>query len=160
MLVLSAESKTARALRSVGALIHDEQKRVLLQRRDRKTSIYFPGLWGVFGGSCEGDETPEQAVVREIWEELSVRVDAPPLFLKWNIQCSYLGEEPRERFFFNVAFDADMTTQIKLREGAEYRFFAVADLPAVTQIVPFDLAALCMFTHAELQGSQIRPQSA
>jgi 8-oxo-dGTP pyrophosphatase MutT (NUDIX family) len=146
------------ALRSVGALIHDAQGRVLLQRRDRKTSIYFPGLWGVFGGSCEGAETPEHAILREIREELSLEVARAELFLEWNIKSRDLGVEPRERFFFSVAFDAAMVAGIKLREGAEYRFFAVDDLPPVKSIVPFDLAALCMFCHARLLGSQITPQ--
>ncbi len=153
-----AESSSSKALRSVGALINDRRGRVLLQRRDAKTSIYFPGLWGVFGGSCEGEETPEQAILREIREELSVSVPAAEMFLKWDINCRYLGEEPRERFFFEVAFDDKMVSDIDLREGAEYRFFVVNELPAVKEIVPFDLAALCMFTHARLLGSQIRPQ--
>ena len=157
-MLVDAKAEERVALRSVGALITDQQGRVLLQRRDQKTSIYFPGLWGVFGGSCEGDETPESAIVREIWEELSVHVTSPELFITWNIRCRDLGEEPRERYFFNVEFDAEMTAGIKLHEGQEYRFFQVSELPPVSKIVPFDLAALTMFSHARLLGSQVRPQ--
>jgi 8-oxo-dGTP pyrophosphatase MutT (NUDIX family) len=146
------------ALRSVGGLILDQRGRVLLQKRDQKTSIYFPGLWGVFGGSCEGDEAPASAIIREVWEELAVRISTPPLFLEWDIQCPDLGGEPRKRYFFGIAFDDAMVESIQLREGAGYRFFVVNQLPAVHEIVPFDLAALVMFCHARLLGSQIRPQ--
>lgn len=37
-----------------------------------KRSAYtkaFPGHWGMPGGRADGDETPEQAVVREVKEE-------------------------------------------------------------------------------------------
>lgn len=131
---------------------------MLLQRRDQKTSIYFPGLWGVFGGSCEGDETPEAAILREIWEELAVRVASAELFIAWNIRCRDLGDEPRERYFYNVEFTPEMSAGIKLSEGQEYRFFDVRELPPLSQVVPFDLAALIMFSHARLLGSQVRPQ--
>ncbi len=146
------------ALRSVGGLIFDQKGRVLLQKRDQKTSIYFPGLWGVFGGSCEGEERAVQAIVREVREELSVDIPEPSLFLEWDIQCTDLGVEPRKRYFFGIAFNGAMVESIQLHEGAGYRFFVVNELPAVHEIVPFDLAALVMFCHARLLGSQIRPR--
>ena len=44
--------------------------KVLLQLRDPKPDIIFPGQWGFFSGSIEEDETQEQAAWRELWEEL------------------------------------------------------------------------------------------
>ena len=152
------DSSAGKIFRSVGALIIDVQGRMLLQRRDTKTSIYFPGLWGVFGGSCEGSETPEAAIVREIREELSIGVSAVKLFLRWTINCPELGEDQRDRYFFSVLFDPSMVEAIRLGEGQEFRFFAVNDLPRVSEIVPFDLAAVSMFSHARVLGSQIRPR--
>lgn len=44
--------------------------RVLMQLRDDKPDILFPNYWGFFGGSIERSESAEQAVIREIGEEL------------------------------------------------------------------------------------------
>ncbi len=46
-----------------GAIIFDEAGRVLLQQRGDT------GRWGIIGGAMEPDETPADAVVREVWEE-------------------------------------------------------------------------------------------
>jgi tryptophan synthase alpha chain len=44
--------------------------RVLLQQRDDKPGIPYPGAWTFFGGAVEPGETPAQAIVREVREEL------------------------------------------------------------------------------------------
>ena len=52
----------------VGCLVIGPDDRVFAQRRSpsRKT---FPGCWDLVGGHIEPGETPEQALVRELWEE-------------------------------------------------------------------------------------------
>lgn len=47
--------------------------RVLLCRR-RHDLDWYPDVWDLVGGHIEDGETSEQAVVRECWEELGVRV--------------------------------------------------------------------------------------
>lgn len=44
--------------------------KVLMQLRDMKEDINFPGCWGFFGGSIDEGETPEEAFVRELQEEI------------------------------------------------------------------------------------------
>ena len=44
--------------------------RWLLQLRDEIPGIVAPGCWGLFGGHLEPGETPEQAVRRELLEEI------------------------------------------------------------------------------------------
>ncbi len=41
----------------------------------RRTSEPGKGLWHVPGGFVDPDETPEEALARECWEELGVRVE-------------------------------------------------------------------------------------
>ena len=52
-----------------GAIIVDTQGRYLLQRRDNKPEIRFPGKVGLFGGHQEIGETSLECVVREVHEE-------------------------------------------------------------------------------------------
>ena len=55
-------------LPSVTGIVFDDQQRVLLVRqRD-------VGVWSTPGGSIEPNETPANAVVREVWEETGLHI--------------------------------------------------------------------------------------
>ncbi len=56
----------------VVALIHDDQGRLLLQQRG-------DGRWGLPAGEIDPGETPADALAREMWEEMGVRVTAERL---------------------------------------------------------------------------------
>lgn len=56
---------------SVAAVMFDEAGRVLLARHSTG------GVWSTPGGAIDPDETPQDAVVREVWEEL--RLDVEPI---------------------------------------------------------------------------------
>ncbi|MBX9804178.1 MAG: (deoxy)nucleoside triphosphate pyrophosphohydrolase [Alphaproteobacteria bacterium] len=54
----------------VGALMQDEAGRYLLAQRPANKKMPF--LWEVPGGKIDAGETPEQALVRELHEEIGV----------------------------------------------------------------------------------------
>ncbi|MDR1828787.1 MAG: (deoxy)nucleoside triphosphate pyrophosphohydrolase [Methylobacteriaceae bacterium] len=60
------------------AALIDPHDRVLLAQRPKGKSL--AGLWEFPGGKMEADESPEQALVRELKEELAISVDAGALF--------------------------------------------------------------------------------
>ena len=61
----------------VSAALIDEQNRFLLTQRPGSKPM--AGLWEFPGGKLEPFETPEEAIVRELYEELDVVVDQEDL---------------------------------------------------------------------------------
>ncbi|HYM34991.1 MAG TPA: NUDIX domain-containing protein, partial [Steroidobacteraceae bacterium] len=59
---------------AVSALMVTADSRYLLQHRDDRPDIFFPNYWGNFGGAVERGETKEEALRREIREELEFEV--------------------------------------------------------------------------------------
>ena len=61
----------------VAAALVDPDGRVLLAQRPEGKSM--AGLWEFPGGKVEGGERPEDALIRELREELAIAVTAPCL---------------------------------------------------------------------------------
>ena len=61
----------------VGAILWTDDGRVLLQQRDDRPDLRYPGYWTLFGGQVEEGESPDQAIERELIEELGL--DGQPL---------------------------------------------------------------------------------
>ena len=66
-----------RIIEVVAAIIHDEEGRIFATQRG-----YGPMKdgWEFPGGKMESGETPEEALKREIWEELETRIEVEQLF--------------------------------------------------------------------------------
>ena len=68
---------------SAVALI-DRDARVLIAQRPRGKSM--EGLWEFPGGKIELGETPEEALIRELYEELGIEKEKIDLFLKDKVE--------------------------------------------------------------------------
>ena len=56
----------------VGLIVVDDE-RYLLQLRSQKSGIFYPGHLGLFGGAVDDGESANQALVRELREELGIK---------------------------------------------------------------------------------------
>ncbi len=96
-----------------GALLVDPTGRVLLQHRDANAPT-SPNTWATPGGHIEPPETPEEAVRRELLEELDLRL-TEPLTLFRHIM---IYREPDGSFYYVEAGSAGNASAdaIPLRE--------------------------------------------
>ena len=123
-------------IRSAGAIIFVKNK-YLLQLRENKKNIYFPGFWGVFGGLLEKNEGFEKGLEREVKEETNLNVKASKMILSNNFR--FLDYKIRYRMYFECkVLDKN---KINLNEGRDFKFYSFKELRKL-QIVPLDLAAI------------------
>ncbi len=132
---------------AVAAIIMHEDGRVLLQLRDDKEEIFFPHHWGCFGGAIDGEESPEDALFRELREELSLVFTQANVRKFININFNVKADSPKmiDRYFFVVQLSSALTHDIKLEEGAAFQFFTRDEVMCLTNITPYDKFALWLY---------------
>ncbi|MBS3072513.1 NUDIX domain-containing protein [Candidatus Pacearchaeota archaeon] len=101
--------------------------KILLQLRDNSPKISNPNKWGIFGGGVERSETPEQAAIRELKEELGLRVDKLDLFL----QTEFNNEK-----IYLFRLKIKNVSNLRLNEGADMAFFSKEEILNLKNAVP------------------------
>ena len=104
--------------------LHKNFDSYLLQLRDFKSSILYPGHWGAFGGGVEEGESPEIAIYRELTEEIGYSPEAFDFFredykvrsgLKLNVHIFYSSMEVS-------------LAKLRLMEGADMGMFTKKEI--------------------------------
>ena len=111
------------------ALLFDRNNRLLIYLRDNKPEISFPNHWDLFGGQVEENETPEQALVRELKEELNLHITD---FAFYKTFESTNEQKPNTKFVFVVRtekaveeltlYEGQYLKGISLNERGSYKF--------------------------------------
>jgi 8-oxo-dGTP pyrophosphatase MutT (NUDIX family) len=97
--------------------------RVLMQLRDLKPDIVFPGRWGFFGGSIEDGEEPEETAKRELFEEIGYR---PKILRRLAVD-----RIPGLANLISYSFICPLTVSAKdlvLNEGIDFGFFTLREI--------------------------------
>lgn len=120
---MSSQSQPIRQMTVVAAVIRDGDGRILLTRRPEDK--HMGGLWEFPGGKVDNGESPEEALLRELEEELGleVEIELPLIF--------GVHEETGLRIlllFYRARIRAGEPTG---REGQALKWVSAADLPAV-----------------------------
>lgn len=104
------------------ALISD--RHVLTLLRDDVATIPFPDMWDFPGGGREGNETPQDCVLRELHEEFGLGLTAQDLIYS----ASRDGVLPRQPkiWFFGAVLDGLNPRQIKFgNEGQGWELMPI-----------------------------------
>ena len=96
----------------VAAVVRDAAGRVLLCRMPRNRGV-FPGQWGLPGGGVEPGETLDEALARELREEVGLEIgEARPLFFKERVAEKLFPDGSRRRL--HMVF---LVSECRAREG-------------------------------------------
>jgi 8-oxo-dGTP diphosphatase len=116
-------------MKEIAAIILENDKgEFLLALRDNKPGIPFPNHWDLIGGHVEDGETPEEALLREVKEELNIELKDYAFYKKYeclsgdayeNIKYIYTGK-------INLPIE-----EITLLEGERAQFFSREEIPDV-----------------------------
>jgi 8-oxo-dGTP diphosphatase len=109
-------------------ILENERSEILLYLRDNKEGIPFPNHWDLIGGHVEVGETPEEALVREVKEELNIDLKEFSFYKKYicltgdaypNIKYIYIGK---------IVIPIE---EITLLEGERPQYFSRMEIPNV-----------------------------
>jgi 8-oxo-dGTP pyrophosphatase MutT (NUDIX family) len=125
---------------AAAAVICLDDGRYLLQLRDQKAGLFYPGHWGLFGGAIESHETPETALRRELAEELGLTECDPKPLTNFMFEMSAFGKI--SRYFFEIRLRHANLAQFVLGEGSGMEAFHVAEILTGPRVVPYDSFAI------------------
>ena len=101
------------------AILVDDQ--LLLHLRDNKPSLFNANMWDFPGGGRESDESPQECAVREIEEELRIKLDTSAFI--WE-KVYPAQKDPSQNAYFMVAtMSKDSIADIDLQEGQRWKLF-------------------------------------
>ncbi|RYH06399.1 NUDIX hydrolase [Tropicimonas sp. IMCC6043] len=108
---------------------------VLTILRDERPGIAFPGLWDLPGGGREGDESPLDCLLRELWEELGLVLD--PWSLRWRRRYGGVLPGQGATWFFAARLDTFDPGEVRFGdEGQEWRLMPATEFIASERAVP------------------------
>ncbi len=116
-------------MKKVAAIILENSKgELLLYLRDNKQNIPFPDHWDLIGGHVEEGETPEQALVREVKEELHWDLKEFGFFKKY--ECFKGDAWPNIKYIYTGKIDKPVH-ELTLGEGKRLQFFSETEIPDI-----------------------------
>jgi 8-oxo-dGTP pyrophosphatase MutT (NUDIX family) len=145
-------SRPLRPADAVAALLVHEDGRYIMQLRDAKPSIFYPGHWGCFGGAVEPGEDTAVAMRRELEEELEFTAGELRRFSQFDFDFAALGHARVYRLYFETIVKDDAYRRFVLHEGAAVRAFDGAELLSQPRVTPYDAFAIWMHLYRRRQA--------
>ncbi|MBI4116466.1 NUDIX domain-containing protein [Candidatus Pacearchaeota archaeon] len=129
---------------SSSIILYNGEGEILLQEREKDIEFY-PGIFGLFGGSVENGESHLECISREIMEELGYKLRNPGFFAKKRINGNF-------NYIYSERYDASQ--KLILGEGASMQW-ARKELIETLDMVPFQKEAIYEFISSGKLNSRI-----
>ncbi len=141
------------ALEGAAALLVTPEHRYLMQLRSNIPELHLANHWGLFGGHIEPQETPIEALRRELIEEL----EFSPRHISWFTEISYripiTNFGPIHKTFFEVPVASAEVAEMRLHEGDGMRLFSFEELAHQPNTVPWDFFGVLLHVRRwEIRG--------
>ena len=116
-------------MKKIAAIIlENDEGEILLYLRDNKPGIPFPNHWDLIGGHVEEDESPEEALIREVKEELDHDLKDYTFFKEY--ECLDGDAYPNIKYIWSGKFNVPLA-EITLLEGDRPQYFKPEEIPDV-----------------------------
>jgi ADP-ribose pyrophosphatase YjhB (NUDIX family) len=112
-----------------GVILERKDKKILFQLRDNKKNISNPNCWGIFGGGINIGENPKKAAVRELKEELNLKINENEL------KTILIGKIFKEKYYLYYAKINKKIDELELNEGSAMEFLSRKELLAKKNVV-------------------------
>lgn len=141
---------------SANGLLVTEHGEYLLQRRDDRPDVWFPGYCGLFGGEIEYGETPEGALRRELFEELNFHVKEVIYFTQLAFDFRRWNHGIKLRYIYLVPITRRDIEIMVLNEGAGMELHGSDRVMCVDRLTPHD--AMVIALHMAQQAVEHAPR--
>jgi 8-oxo-dGTP pyrophosphatase MutT (NUDIX family) len=142
---------------AVAALILVEGQGYLMQLRDERPDIWYPGHWGLFGGAVDPGEEPLAALKRELHEELELEFAKAELFSRFDFDLGPTGLDRYYRSYYVVEITPADLAGLRLHEGAAMRVFSGEAILKEARVTPYDDFVLFLHHARARLGSAKQP---
>ena len=116
-------------MKAIAAIIlENDEGKFLLYLRDNKPDIPFPDHWDLIGGHIEEGETPEEALLREVKEELDLDLKEYTFYRKYECLTGDAYENIKYIYFGKINLPIEKVT---LLEGVRPQYFSKEEIPNV-----------------------------
>jgi len=109
----------------VHMILYDQNHHILMQLRDEKAPSY-PCTWSFFGGGIKAGETPEEALGRELYEEIRFVPQQPKPFIEETFDDNPDYDMQGTKYYFiEECLDK---SGLELHEGEAMQWFSFHEL--------------------------------
>ena len=140
----------------VGLIVVDGE-RYLMQLRDQRPGIFYPGHWGLFGGAVDLGEDADTALARELREELGIEISDARYFTEFSFDFSFCGKGRVWRRYYKMEVAAAAVQNMVLGEGSDLRTFTASDILIGHRVVPYDAFAIWLDATQRQDAASTQP---